>query len=90
MFRLFFALLCTGLVLLFAMDNVHFVPIGLVVGPPFEARLFFVLATAFLLGCLVTVLVRLYSGARKKGRPAPTATNRYDEDDQDDEDFFSR
>jgi len=67
-FKLFFAFLVTVTVVVFAIDNLHSVRVGLIVGPQFEVRLFFLLATVFLLGCVTTVLVQLYGEAAARSR----------------------
>jgi len=66
----------------FAVDNMHRVELGLVVGRPVHVRLFFLLLISFLVGCFAAVLTELYFSARfKKGEePARAAEG---------EDFFS-
>ena len=91
MSKLLAALLATILVTFFAMDNMHHVQLGLIVGLPFPVRLFFLLATAFLAGCLTTQLFNLYYSAvwkkrkeQKKREKEEVGTENADEDD-----FFS-
>jgi hypothetical protein len=66
----------------FAMDNMHHVGLGLIVGEPVYVRLFFLLLTSFLVGCFTTMLMHLCLNARAR---------RHEQTPQDAEDeaFFS-
>ncbi len=66
----------------FAMDNMHRVELGLIVGRPVHVRLFFLLLTSFLIGCFAVMLLTLYRNTR---RTPKKVTAPQDEGD----DFFS-
>lgn len=67
----------------FAMDNMHHVDLGLVLGKPVHVRLFFLLLTSFLIGSFSAMLVNLCLSTRPK-EPNETAP-----DSAEDDDFFS-
>jgi len=67
---------------IFAMDNMHRVELGLIVGRAVHVRLFFLLLSSFLFGCISAVLVGLYRRARSKKR-------RETAQDAESDDFFS-
>ncbi|MHC5035817.1 MAG: hypothetical protein ACYTHM_00745 [Planctomycetota bacterium] len=73
MLKLIAAVLLAMGVAVFAMDNMHVVELGCVAGRPVNVRLFFLLLTAFLVGCFATTLVNLYMGTRlrRKGEVPP-------------------
>ena len=60
MLRLLLVILVAAVAATFAMDNMHRVQLGLIVGRPVHVRLFFLLLTSFLVGCFTTVLLSLY------------------------------
>ncbi len=64
----------------FAMDNMHHVELGLIVGRPVRVRVFFLLLTSFLIGCVSGILMDLYLGAKSK-RQRGAARNTEVEDD---------
>ena len=66
----------------FAMDNMHHVDLGLVVGRPASVMLFFLLLTSFLVGCFLATLMGLYlrTKSEKQGEAAQGTEK---------EDFFS-
>jgi uncharacterized integral membrane protein len=61
----------------FAMNNMHRVELGLILGRPVHVRLFFLLLTSYLLGSLSVILVRLFlnTKSKKKGETAPETNN---------------
>lgn len=66
----------------FAMDNMHHVGLGLIVGEPVYVRLFFLLLTSYLAGCFSAMLIQLCLNTRARRREqAPQ--------DAEDEAFFS-
>ncbi len=67
----------------FALDNMHHVELGLIVGKPVHVRVFFLLLTSFLIGCFSGILMDLYLSARSKRQ---RATER---DTGTEDDFFS-
>ncbi len=81
MLKLFLVIIAAVLTTTFAMDNLHRVELGLIVGRPVHVRLFFLLLTSFLAGCFLVMLMNVYRSTRPK-RKRETAR---DEDD----DFFS-
>ncbi len=82
MLKVSFVILLTVMASTFAMDNMHHVDLGLVLGSPVSVRLFFLLLTSFLVGCLLATLMNLYLGAKseKQGEVAQKT---------EEEDFFS-
>ncbi len=79
-------LLCATLiavnVTLFAMDNLHHVELGLIIGEPVQVRVFFLLMVSFLVGCFTAILIRLYISAIFK-KKTEIAQN------PEEDDFFS-
>jgi uncharacterized integral membrane protein len=75
-------IIIAAMVATFAMDNMHRVELGLIVGRPYHVRLFFLLMTSFLLGCFSTMLINMY--ARTKSREKGQAAQ-----DAEDDEFFS-
>ncbi len=67
---------------MFAMDNMHRVELGLVMGKPVHVRLFFLLLTSFLVGCFAAMVTSLYINA--KSRKPKVA-----QQDTEEDDFFS-
>ncbi len=82
MLKVLFAILLAVMATTFAMDNMHRVELGLIVGKPAHVRLFFLLLTSFLVGCFSAMLISLYLSAksRKQGEM---------KQDPEDEAFFS-
>jgi uncharacterized integral membrane protein len=74
-----FAVMATA----FAMDNMHHVDLGLVLGKPVHVRLFFLLMTSFLIGSFSAMLVNLCLNTR------PKEPNEKAPDSVEDDDFFS-
>ncbi len=66
MLKLLVAVLVAAAVAAFAMDNLHRVEFGLIVGRPTHVRLFFLLLTSYLLGCFTTMIVNIYIGMKAK------------------------
>ena len=82
MLRLLLVVIAAVLVVVFAMDNMHRVEMGLVVGRPVHVRLFFLLLTSFIIGCFATMFLNLYLRTQSnKKRDAAT--------DTDGDEFFS-
>ncbi|MHC4599337.1 MAG: hypothetical protein ACYS47_10065 [Planctomycetota bacterium] len=73
MLKLIIAALLAVLVAVFAIDNMHPVELGCVAGKPVNVRLFFLLLTSFLVGCMATTIVNLYIGTRTKRAVEGTA-----------------
>lgn len=82
MLKVFSAILVAVTATTFAMDNMHRVELGLIMGRPVNVRLFFLLLTSFLVGCFSAVLVNLYVGAKSRKQ-------RETKQDTEDEAFFS-
>ncbi len=82
MLKVFSAILLAVTATTFAMDNMHRVELGLIIGKPVHVRLFFLLLTSFLVGCFSAMLVSLFLGA-KSGKQGET------KQDTEDEPFFS-
>lgn len=82
MLKVFSAILLAVTATTFAMDNMHRVELGLIVGRPAHVRLFFLLLTSFLVGCFSAMLVSLFLGA-KSGKQGEM------KQDTEDETFFS-
>lgn len=82
MLKVSFVILLTVMASTFAMDNMHHVDLGLVVGSPVSVRLFFLLLTSFLVGCLLATLMNLYIGAKSEKQAEV-------EQKTEEEDFFS-
>ncbi|MHC4199121.1 MAG: hypothetical protein ACYSU0_03955 [Planctomycetota bacterium] len=82
MLKVTLVILLTVMASTFAMDNMHHVDLGLVVGSPVSVRLFFLLLTSFLVGCLLATLMNFYIGAKSE-KPAEV------EQKTEEEDFFS-
>ncbi len=80
MLKLVIVILAAVIATIFAIDNMDHVEFSLGVGKPVHVRLFFLLMTAFLLGCFSAVFMSLYLRARgsKKHKAA----------DKDNEDAF--
>lgn len=51
-------------VVLFAVDNMSHVEVGLIVGRPFQVRLFFLLLVVYLCGCFTTLVANMYLNAK--------------------------
>ncbi len=66
MLKLLLVILVAAIATMFAMDNMHRVELGLVVGRPVHVRLFFLLLTSFLVGCFLVMLMNLYRGSKPK------------------------
>lgn len=66
MLKVSFVILLAVIATTFAMDNMHHVDLGLVLGRPASVRLFFLLLTSFLVGCLLATLINLYVGAKSE------------------------
>ena len=66
MLKVLFAILTAAVFTIFAMDNMHRVELGLIVGKPMHVRLFFLLLSAFLVGCFSAAITSLYLRARSK------------------------
>ena len=82
MLRILLTVIAAALVTVFAVDNMHRVEVGLVVGRPAHVRLFFLLLTSFLIGSFVAMFIGLYlrtATGRKKNAAQDT----------DDEEFFT-
>jgi len=79
MTRMLTVALVAVMAIIFAADNMHHVELGLIFGRPVNVRLFFLLLTSFLLGCLVTVFVNLYVAARSRRGDQKTRGGRDDE-----------
>ena len=82
MLKLLAAILSAVMVTVFAMDNLRRVELGLIVGKPVHVRLFFLLLTSFLLGCLSVAIINLYLGAKSKKAKRTTR-------DAEGDEFFS-
>jgi len=82
MLKLTFVIFVVAVATTFAMDNMHRVEIGLVMGRPVHVRLFFLLLTSFLVGCFSAMLMDLYISAKLKKK-------RETAQDADEDDFFS-
>ena len=65
----------------FAMDNMHHVGLGLIVGGPVHVRLFFLLLTSFLIGCFSAMLMNLYLNARSNNLGEAAQDQDTEEDD---------
>jgi uncharacterized integral membrane protein len=81
--KVLFIMLLAATAATFAMDNMHHVGIGLIVGGPVYVRLFFLLLTSFLSGCFITMLMHLFLSARARRHNQPV------QDVVEDEPFFS-
>ncbi|TET34455.1 MAG: hypothetical protein E3J72_14135 [Planctomycetota bacterium] len=70
MVKLLLAVILVAVMTVFAMNNMHRVELGLIIGRPVHVRLFFLLMTSYLLGCFSAILVRLFLNTRtkKKGK----------------------
>ncbi len=68
MLKLFLIILAAVYVVAFAMDNLHRVELGLIVGRPVHVRLFFLLLTSFLIGWFTAVFIRLCLTAKARKR----------------------
>jgi uncharacterized integral membrane protein len=80
--KILFIMLLAAVAATFAMDNMHHVGLGLIVGGPVYVRLFFLLLTSFLSGCFTATLMHLCLSARaRRQEQAPQ--------DAEDEAFFS-
>jgi uncharacterized integral membrane protein len=73
MLKLIIAALLAVVVAVFAMDNMHPVELGCVAGKPVNVRLFFLMLTSFLVGCMATTIVNLYLGTKTKRAVEGTA-----------------
>ena len=82
MLRVFSAILLAVTATTFAMDNMHRVELGLIVGRPVHVRLFFLLLTSFLVGCFSAMLISLCLSARSRKQGET-------KQDTEDEAFFS-
>ncbi len=81
MLKLLVVILTAVMATMFAMDNMHRVELGLVLGRPVHVRLFFLLLTSFLVGSFAVLLMNLYRSTKpRKQRPRSR---------DEDEDFFS-
>ena len=58
--RLLLVILIVVIATIFAIDNLHHVQVGLVVGRAVQVRLVFLLLTCFLIGCLSAIVTNLY------------------------------
>ena len=85
MLKLIIAALLAVLMAVFAIDNMHAVELGCVAGKPVNVRLFFLLLTSFLVGCISTTFVNLYIGTRTKrvdeGTPEAAGGDYFSEED---------
>jgi uncharacterized integral membrane protein len=70
MLRLFLVVVTTILAVAFIAMNLHYVTLSLVVGPPLQIRLIFILAIAFVAGFFSAPLARLVRRARRRGHQA--------------------
>jgi uncharacterized integral membrane protein len=68
MTRLLTAVIATILVVAFVMMNMHVVTISLVVGPPVQIRLIYLLVTAFIIGMLSATFVKMVQRLRQRRR----------------------
>ena len=82
MLKLLLVILVAVMGTMFAMDNLHRVELGLIVGRPVHVRLFFLLLTSFLVGCFMVMLMNLYRSTTRKSKPGQTQS-------VEDDDFFS-
>ena len=82
MLKVLFVILLAVIAAAFAMDNMHRVALGLILGRSVHVRLFFLLLTSFLVGCFSGMLMNLYLNAKSKKQ-------REIAQDTEDEDFFS-
>ena len=57
-------LLVLFVLVLFAINNMEHVELGLIIGRPMRIRLFFLLMLSFLAGCLTMSLVNMYFNAK--------------------------
>ena len=73
-----------AVITVFAMNNMHRVEMGLIVGRGVHVRLFFLLLTAFLVGCFTAMLANLYIST-KSGRRKKTT----EDTERESDDFFS-
>jgi uncharacterized integral membrane protein len=80
--RLLVVILAAVMGTMFAMDNMHHVELGLLVGRPVQVRLFFLLLTSFLVGCFSMMLLNVYRRSNPK-------TKRGTARDAKEEEFFS-
>ena len=88
MIRLLLAIVAAILAGLFAADNMHRVQIGFVVGPKIHVRLFFVIMTAFLGGCVVAMIVQLYFRVLIAKRDAEKGPGKQGKKTDDGPDYF--
>ncbi|MHC4695784.1 MAG: hypothetical protein ACYTFA_03460 [Planctomycetota bacterium] len=82
MLKLLLAILIAVMGTIFAMDNLHRVELGLIVGRPVHVRLFFLLLTSFLVGCFMVMLMNLYRSTTRKSEPVKRKS-------VEDDEFFS-
>ncbi len=68
MLKLLLVILTAIMVTTLAMDNMHRVELGLIVGRPVHVRLFFLLLTSFLVGCFSAMFMNLYLSTKSKKR----------------------
>jgi uncharacterized integral membrane protein len=80
--KLLLAILIAVMGTIFAMDNLHRVELGLIVGRPVHVRLFFLLLTSFLVGCFMVMLMNLYRSTTRKSEPVKRKS-------VEDDEFFS-
>ena len=66
MLKLMLVTLTVVLLTILAMDNMHHVQVGLIIGKQVHVRLFFLLLTSFVIGCFSVMLLNLYRGAKSK------------------------
>ena len=78
MLRVSSAILLAVAATTFAMDNMHRVELGLVVGKPVHVRLFFLLLTSFLVGCFSAMLIG-FCLSTKSGKQGETKQGTEDE-----------
>ena len=80
-------ILVAGILCAFAVDNLHRVELGLIVGRTVHVRLFFLLLTTFLVGCLADTIFRAFLSAQQGKKRRKTVREDADKDVEDD--FFS-
>ena len=66
MVKLLVLIMVIGSVSIFAMDNMHQVDVGLIIGRAVRVRLFFLLLCVFLAGCILTMFLSIYLGLKTK------------------------
>ena len=64
--KLVIALVAATVVVVFAMDNMHHVEMGHVVGGIVRVRLFWLMLCSFLAGCFLTTVANMYINSKAK------------------------